>query len=187
MTKEKGAPNARQANTLEDGLSGMFTALNAALSDVVSRLEEGNAGGLERDFTFDTDKGPIRAQAGLRVRMGGTESHEKRNTPKPFTVKTPNAPNPQEQHREGLSAQDRPLEFDLLEIAGGILVHADLPGVNQADLAIKKDGTSVQIRTTGQRRYFAQIELGRAFNLDLATMTLNNGILTLHIQNGDVE
>lgn len=55
-------------------LGDLFGDLGAALTEMIERLDAGADGEVRRVHEFDTARGPIRAQAGIRIRMGGIEA-----------------------------------------------------------------------------------------------------------------
>jgi HSP20 family molecular chaperone IbpA len=162
----------KAASDIELGFGGLLGALNDAFGDIVSKLEDGASGAAERTMSFDTEKGPVRAQAGIRVRMGGMDVDAaapqpvNRNRVKP----TPPATAP------------RPLEYDVFEQDGAWILTADVPGVTQDDLSLSSEGTTLSIKTVGTRIYEAAINLEAPFDADAIKTTLTNGILTLEIK-----
>ncbi|MEM8539119.1 MAG: Hsp20/alpha crystallin family protein [Pseudomonadota bacterium] len=168
---------------IEANLGGLFGALGDAIGEMVTRLEDGKSGAVERNLSFDTDKGPVRAQAGVRLRMGGldvgTTGTDSQPAPKPI--------NPQRKRTASAPAaqpQERPLAYDLLSDEDGWTLTADVPGVDADDLKLDQVESTLRITTGGARAYRADVALDGPFDLADVTTTLRNGILTLHIPKG---
>lgn len=181
MTSRKKKPFEDAAQEVTDGLGGLFGALNEALGEMMSRLDDGTSGTVERDHTFQTPKGPVRAQAGVRLRMGGMDvGNAAQTTPEPKPVnrnrpKAPTAPPP---------PQVRTAHCDVFEDNTDWIVTADLPGVAKKEVQISANGTVLAIKTNGSRHYAAQVDLGAPFDDHAVQITLRNGILTLKIPKG---
>lgn len=165
------------AKQIDEGLGGLFGALNEALGEMVARLEDGTSGAVERDLTFDTEKGPVRAQAGVRLRMGGMDVNTATSAPKPVNPgrTKPKAPDP----------VPRTLSYDIFEDEDAWVLTADLPGVSRKDVQLTAEKTRLQIKTNGARQYAGSVDLETTFDVESITPTLRNGILTLRIPKGD--
>jgi HSP20 family molecular chaperone IbpA len=55
-------------------LGGLLGKLGDALNEAVSRLETGDDGEVRRTHEIETPKGPLRAETGVRVRLGGLDA-----------------------------------------------------------------------------------------------------------------
>ena len=140
----------------------------AAISpDLALRLEQAGT-----DQTIDTPAGPLRATAGIRVRMGGLDT---RATPQVKPVnpgrKTPATLN---------SVPARPLVFDLLDDMGAWIATAEMPGVVLSDLVLSVEGEDLVVRATGERPYLGRIKMPVTCGAGAVGTMLNNGILTLN-------
>lgn len=168
------------AKEIDAGLGGLFGALSEAIGEMASRLEDGHSGAVERDLTFDTAKGPVRAQAGVRLRMGGLDvgGSDAASRPRPVNPNRTGAKPPAE------PAKARVLAYDLFEDDDAWVLTADLPGVARKDVHLSADGPVLTIRTSGARIYEGQADLDVGFDLDAVQSTLRNGILTLRIPKG---
>ncbi|MEM9784952.1 MAG: hypothetical protein AAF801_00520 [Pseudomonadota bacterium] len=162
------------ARDIDDGLGTLFETLGAAINEMITRIEDGQSGTVSRDQVFDTAKGPIRAHAGIKLRMGGLDQGDTAMTPQPVNARR-SQPAPQ-------SPQVKPIAYDLLEDDDDWILTADIPGVSAEHLDISKDGTVLLLRTNGPRRYQAQIDLNTNFSLADDGPNLRNGILTLRIK-----
>lgn len=56
------------------GLDGIFAALGEVMSEAAERLQAGESGEMRRTFDVETGRGPLRAEAGLRVRFATPEA-----------------------------------------------------------------------------------------------------------------
>ncbi len=158
-----------------DGLNGLFDALSDALGDMMARLDEGAAGSFERQHTFETPKGPVRAQAGVRVRMGGhdvTQPRPKQLQPiNPDRAAASPAPPPREKE----------VPCDIIETEDRWTITADVPGIAAEDVTITYEDDTIEIVANGRRRYRARCTLDAPGVMGEKAMTLHNGILTLVI------
>lgn len=164
------------AQDIDIGLNGLLGALGDAIGEMAARLEDGRAGSVTRDHVFDTEKGPIRAHAGVRLRMGGLEADRQSRTqsPKPVNpnrVQPEKAPNP----------AAKPLEYDLFEDADAWIFTADVPGVGQDDVDLKAEGTRLYLCTKGARLFEADVDLEQSFDFEGIDTRVHNGVLTLTI------
>ena len=74
MTEGRKKTGRMAVDGIDAGLGDILGALGAALTEVIGRLDQDGAGEVRRDFEVETDRGPLRAQAGIRVRMGGVDT-----------------------------------------------------------------------------------------------------------------
>lgn len=175
MTDDPKKKLREAAHEIDVGLNGLLGALGDAIGDMVSKLEEGNSGAVSRDHVFETEKGPIRAHAGVRLRMGGLDVGDtSQATPKPVNpnraaAKPPNTPKP------------KALQYDVFEEREAWIFAADLPGVAQEELLLSHEGTRLELTTTGARLFTASVDLESAFDFDGIETRLHNGVLTLTI------
>lgn len=176
MTQKKKAFEDA-AKDIDAGLAGLFGALNDAIGDVMARLDDGTSGTVEHDHTFETPKGPVRAQAGIRLRMGGMEVNTAGAEPKPVNPKRPRAaPAP--------ASSPRGLSYEIIADEDVWVLTADVPGVSRKDVQLSQDRTVLKISTTGQRRYATDADLEGEFAVEEVQTSLRNGILTLRIPRG---
>ena len=177
MTDDPKKKLKQAAQDIDVGLNSLFGALGDAIGDMVSRLEDGNSGAVTRDHVIETDKGPLRAHAGIRVQMGGLGAA--RSTGDTVQAKPVNPSRPKPARTPAATA--KPLEYDVFEDQNAWIFTADLPGVAQGDLSLASYGTRLDVTTSGARLYEAQVELGKPFDLDGIETRLHNGVLTLNI------
>lgn len=180
MTKDRRTRRGT-SDDITDGLSGLFGALNDALGEMMTRLEDGTSGTIERDHTFETPNGPVRAHAGVRLRMGGldTGTAATRATPQPINPgRSATSPPPPK--------GPRTVPCDVIEAEDHWTVTADLPGIAEDEVAVTLDGTTLAIIAKGRRHYQATCDLGAPGVLPENAVTLHNGILTLTVQKADL-
>lgn len=171
--KKKSKSFQDAASEIDAGLGGLFGALSDAIGEMAARLEAGSSGAVERDMTFDTEKGPVRAQAGVRLRMGGLDTGSSTQTPRPV--------NPDRAKPAPAKPAARALAYDLFEDEDIWILTADMPGVSRKDVKFEASGTVLNIRTTGARVYEGAADLEDRFDVDAIEATLRNGVLTLRI------
>ncbi len=180
MSEEPNDKANRAAEDINLGLNTLFGALGDAIGDMVSRLEDGKGGTISRDHEIQTPKGPIRAHAGVRLRMGGMNVGE---TVKPEAAKpvNPNRNAPQDAKPPAAKS----LSYDIFEEDDGWVLSADLPGVQREEFTLKRHESSLHLSTSGTRRYEAEVNLERPFDLDGIEVRLHNGVLSLQIPKGE--
>lgn len=174
MTRNRKSGFGQAAQDIEDGLGGLFGALGEAIGDMVAKLEEGKTGTVERNHVFDSEKGPVRVHAGVRLRAGGIDAGAPVAAPKPVN---PDRPRPDAK----AAHEARPISYDMFEDDEVWVLTAELPGVSTSDLIIGGKDAVLEIRTTGKRVFEADVTLSDPFDLEGITRTLRNGILTLRI------
>ena len=180
MTDDARKKMKQAAQEIDTGLNSLFGALGEAIGEMVSRLEDGKTGAVTRDHVIDTDKGPVRAQAGIRIQMGGLDG-ARTNTQVDASrpINPTREPPPQQQ-----PAQTRALEYDLFEESEAWVFTADLPGVSSDELVLTRDREHLTLSTTGRRKFQARVDLGQSFDVDGIDTRLRNGVLTLIIPKG---
>ncbi len=177
MTKKKSDAFARAAEELDLNINGLIGNLGEAVTEIINRLDDGRSGEISREHVFDTEKGPIRAQAGIRVKMGGL-GEAVRTTSKPRPV------NPDRKHATKPTtpaSKPRAPAYDLIEDSDRWILTADMPGVVQSELVLHKEDDTLHISTTGDRVYHVKVDIGSEFDVESASVRLRNGILDLQL------
>lgn len=177
MTDDPRKKLKQAAQDIDLGLNTLFGALGDAIGDMVSKLEDGKSGAVTRDHVIDTDKGPVRAQAGIRVQMGGLGAAR---TDGPAATAKPINPN-RNTSQPQRPPRARALEYDIFEEQDAWIFTADMPGVGRDALRLDRDGTHLDLKTTGSRLFEARVDLGKPFDFDRIETRLHNGVLTLLI------
>lgn len=162
------------------GLDDLFQALGTALGDISNRLEAQETGEVHRSFEIDTGKGPIRAEAGVRVRFAGAEA---------VGPSAPQAqPNDVDRTRPEMRRRrsapearrpERPVAFEIVEDAENWRLTADMPGVGREDILLTSDEGTLVIETQCQRHYRGRASLPADITVDDLEVKLRNGILEL--------
>jgi HSP20 family molecular chaperone IbpA len=159
---------------IDAGLGDLLGTLGAALEDVIGRLDPGGAGEVRRDLEFDTDRGPIRAHAGIRVRVGGLDAARDaaasgRKPARPLRETAAPAPVP-----------ERPIVGEVVDDGRVWRLTADLPGISRDDLDLSlEDGMLAISATVRARRYADRIAVPPGTTIEALRVTLQNGILEI--------
>ena len=173
MTDDGKKPFRKASEAIDLNLNGLLGKLGEVLSEAVNRLDQAQTGDAAQNF--ETPKGPARASASLRVRVGGLDQVRANVAPKPV--------NPS--RKSAAEVRPKDLTYDLFEDADVWILTAELPGVDMADLSLVQDNGVLILRTTGARAYQARIPM--PCTTDQITPNLHNGILTLHFPKGAPE
>lgn len=178
-------PRSPSGNPLEDlttGFSGLLDTLGDALSEVSQRLESGQSSELRRSFDLETRNGPVRAEAGIRVKFAEPQGG---GSTQPFTKKkgtqTPQSANtePGAKTPPTPAAVVRPIDFELTEDAETWRLVADIPGVEEQDISMKREDGELVIETTGRRTFYGRSVIPGWLSLDEVQVNFRNGILEL--------
>lgn len=161
---------------IEKKLGELFGSFGATLGDAFEAARKGEATGRERIFeqTLHTGDGPVQMRAGMSVRFGG------------LGAEAPGARDPAEPIRAGRAAAspDSAVRAPLVDIyeTGNLWgLTAELPGVVEADVVVETTATHLILRTTGARRFHAEIALPEGLDTAGLERALVNGILDLRI------
>lgn len=180
MSDKRQSTFDKRGQDIDAGLNGLFDALGQAIGEIASKLEDGKSGAISRDHVFETEKGPMRAHAGIRLRMGGLEVGGG-DAPKPQPVNRKRATTSADASVPTTNREPMPLSHDLFEDRDAWMLTADMPGVSRKELHVSRDGPHLILRTNGARQYQATIHLSDDFDLAQISVSLRNGILALKI------
>ena len=148
-------------------LDGLLGELGRTLGDMIERLD-GGAGEVRKSRSFDTGRGPVKAEAGIRIRVAGQEVSEVRSR-RPGTAA--DAPRP---------PAVRPIDASIQHGAALWTLTADLPGVSEADLSLTETDGHLHIAARARHRsYEGSFELPPGVTLAGIEILLRNGILDL--------
>lgn len=172
MTEKPKDRFERATTDINLNLGTLLGTLGDAVNEIITRLDDGKSGEVVREHVFDTEKGPVRAQAGIRLRMGGLDTGE--HKPKPAPVNRPRRSTPPQSAPRGF-------DFDLFEEDTMWILTADLPGATASEVVLHTEGEALKISTTGQRKYTQKVALPGGFDVKRTTVSLHNGILELQI------
>lgn len=160
--------DVRQAIDLQ--LDGLLGELGKTLGDVFSRLENAT-GEVRRSHSFDTSNGPVRAEAGIRIRVGDEEYS---SGPTKSAPKKKAEPNPAE------TSVPRDVSATILVEPGLWSLSAELPGMTEDNLTFSIDAGQLHIHAEGQgRAYSGKFDVPDVLTLDAITVHMRNGILDL--------
>jgi hypothetical protein len=173
MTNRKRPSGEDPFAEISRGLEGLMGQFGAALGEAMSRLGEGEGTASHHSRVFDTGKGPVRAEVGLRVRGLGADIPAASFRTRPAAAApAPSAP-PQD------TSGARTVDLTGFADRGGWTFAADLPGVGPDDLAVEVRGSTLHLTTTGPRRYQGQADLPEGIDPAAMTVTVRNGVLSV--------
>lgn len=166
-------------NEVDLRLNGVLGELGRALSEALSKLEDGG-GEVRRAQTFQATKGTIRAEAGIRVKVGGFDVSKPSSEQSGATTCTPATS----------SAKPSVFEINATVVRDDTTwsLTAELPGVAQSDLNLQISDGVLLISAAGARRHYeGQFSVPAQLREDKLSVSLNNGILdlTAELSGGD--
>ena len=176
MTKRTTRPTGRDAmDEIDLRLGGLLGDLGQAVGEMLSRLDAGEGGEILRSGEIQTGRGPIRAEAGIRVRVAGQDVGPARTEPRSRPAKGDRTP----PARKTPAPPVRSIDADILTGDGLWTLTADLPGVTHDGLAVTVDDGALVVRGEGRGRLWE----GR---FDLPPDTTRSD-LDVHLKNGVLE
>ncbi len=187
MSHERKKSNS-STDTIGDirhGFDGLLGALGDVISEVSERLEAGEAREVHKSFEVETGKGPVRAEAGVRVRFadgaGGARSNSRASMAR--------AVNPERKKETARATEPMPraIDFEIFEDESIWLLIADIPGVDREELKLSEADGDLVIETIGARRFRATCALPEGIRAASLNVSLRNGILELTANVGDAE
>jgi HSP20 family molecular chaperone IbpA len=164
------------------GLEGLMGQFGAALGEAMSRLGEGEGSASHHSRVFDTGKGPVRAEIGLRVRGLGQDLPGTGFRTRPARAARPDAEAMAEAASPAAPAGPDPARDVVLTgypDRGGWTLAADLPGVGPEDVAIDLQDGALHLTTRGARPYRGRAELPPGIDTARMTVTVRNGVLAV--------
>lgn len=178
MSGRRGKSGRDASQGIDLRLGDLFGELGSALSGLIERLDEGGSGEIRRDHRIETDRGPIRAQAGIRIRMGGLEARASEGDPaRPRETPPSSAP--------VTAPAPRPVEADVVTDGGLWRLTADLPGATMETLDVQvNDGQLLVSATARGRRYADRFDLPPGITRGDLRVSLENGILEIEAEAG---
>ena len=154
----------------EGGLGGIFKSLGGFL-DLLSDLEKQDGGEINRTGEFANSKG-VKAVYGFSVKMGtgGKPTVEHFGNVKDF-----GAGAVVEETREPL--------VDVFDEEGYLLLIAELPGVEAADIHFEVEGDVLTLNAVkGERKYRKEVLLPTAVLKEGASPSFRNGVFELKLK-----
>ncbi|MEM1428649.1 MAG: hypothetical protein AAGG09_04250 [Pseudomonadota bacterium] len=195
---------------LDMRLGGLLGALGSSLTEAIEKLDAQDSAELHRSHEIDTARGPLRAEAGVRIRFAG-ESVSGRSGSAGVSASPagggvqPRRPAPAEPRArpaatgaaeagherpaaDGPEAAARAVHLDHFTDRGRWIACGDFPGVGlpDVDLRIEDRGgvRTLRVRTTGARTYRAEIELPDEADTSSMGTVLRNGVLEIAMDLG---
>lgn len=176
-------------------LEGLLGKLGDTLGEMIERLEDGETGELRRSHEVQTPKGPVRAEAGLRVRMGLRGAAGPADGPfraQPVRARgASDTPAPDDAGRmrraDGSGAaqtarqdeEPRALHIDAYPGDGRWIFSADMPGVSLPDVSVTVENGQVAVTSAGRRRYAGRHALPAGADPSDMAIALRNGVLEI--------
>lgn len=170
MTDETEKKFNRERQEINSRLDGLLGELGKTIGDVLNRLEDAS-GEVHRSQSFDTGNGPLRAEAGIRIRLAGQDVSSRASTmPDPSPVNRP----------EPAAPAVRTISATILQEAGFWSLTAEVPGMSQDDLSLSVENGQLHIRSSGSgRSYSGSFDIPAALSVEDLRTSLQNGILDL--------
>ena len=203
--RSRSRPRGRAAlKQIDLQLDGLLGKLGDTLGEMIERLEDGETGEFRRSHELQTPRGPVRAEAGLRVRMGlgdaaGTPDSPpfarpvRTPPPEPGSRAAPAAGAPEaagadpEPGRTGAArpadradpgaTDERPLRIDAYSADGRLVLSADMPGVSLPEVTVAVEGGEIAVTAAGRRRYAGRHPLPAGADPADMDIALRNGVL----------
>lgn len=161
---------------IRQGIDGLIGTLGEVFSEISDRLETGEAREVRKTFEWDTGKGPVRAEAGVRMRFADA-GQGAASTSRPMTQ--PANPDRRTPNKPFKAPEPRPIDFEIVETDGTWRLTADIPGVDDTELFLCEDGGELVIETTGDRKYRVVCPLPDGQTVEGLNVSLRNGILEI--------
>lgn len=181
MTKDKTKETSGNGpmDDIKIGVDGLLGALGATIAEITTRLEQGQASDVRKSFEVDTGNGPVRAEAGIRVRFADSGRSDQATKPRPVNPDRREAQTDTGRPDTRMSGSVRPLDVEIIDEDGTWRLVADMPGVEEHEVSLSKDAGHLVIETTGARTYRATTVLPSGIEPDELECSLRNGILEL--------
>jgi len=169
--KHKHASDSTEGSDSGDiGLGGIFRSLGGFL-DLISGLAEQGNGELTRSGELGDDKTGVKAVYGFSVKVGGG----KKPTIEPFG-------NVRHNGRKAVVEQVREPMVDLFDEGDHVLVVAELPGVDAADVKFQVEDDVLTLEAShGKCKYRKEVLLPSPVIVEDATPAYRNGVLELRL------
>lgn len=166
-------------------LGGLVGELGAALGEMLERLDSGGSGEVLRERRFETRGNAVRAETGIRIRVGGIAGETRGGARDP--ARPVNADPRGETRTPASSAsvpdpepRERAIDADILVTDAIWSLTADLPGVGRPDLRldIVAEGLVVEARARG-RVFRGTFDIPPGIGLSDLEVSMQNGILEI--------
>lgn len=176
MSKHRKSPLEDATEEIDLRLGGLLGQLGSALNEALSRLDE--QGEVHHETTIDSDRGPVRASAGIRIRTLGSAAAKAsgRRPENPVNAASPAAP------AQSPVAQPakRDITATILEDERTWRLVAELPGASEGDLVLDAVDGALVIRADARtRRFEGRFPLPQGARASDLRRRMQNGILEL--------
>lgn len=152
------------------GLGGLFKGVGSLLDVVAKMVEEGEEE-TTHSGTVEARGGKVQGVYGFSVRMGMGG--------KPIVEQFGNI---KETPSGAQVVEAREPLVDVLDEGEGILVIAEMPGIEEKDVQVKAEGDILEITaSSGQRRYHKEVLLPALVDPDKVATSYRNGILEVRL------
>ncbi len=180
MSKTKKGRGAERIEEIDLRLDGLLGKLGGTLSELMEKLEAGEAGEIRRSHEVQTPRGPLKAETGIRVRLGGVDlgGGERRGTGR-RVAEPVNAP--QGQASEAAAPSPRTVVPATHVADGRWVLSAELPGVTLDEVRISLDGGSFFAETTGAKAFRLSAALPAEVDPGDMHAVMRNGILEVSL------
>lgn len=177
---EKSNRGKSSFSEIEIGLNGLLGAIGDAVHELARRAGEGGAGELRHVYEIDTQNGPLRAEAGIRIRTAGTDGLAPGDHARKSPVKRSARHASSERERTSVSSSPvRRVAYDILETDEDWRLTADLPGVDEKEITLTDTATGILLETKGRRKYRAEFPVPEGISAARLARRMSNGILEL--------
>ncbi|MEM8657580.1 MAG: Hsp20/alpha crystallin family protein [Pseudomonadota bacterium] len=168
--KDRTTRISDQMQDINSGLTSLLGALGDTLNQVVQTAESLSDQEVAREHVIQTPNGPIKARAGVHIRMGGLAGQTSTDRDPAEPVKAAK-PKPKDETRAPL--------VDIYENAGEWMLTAEMPGVALDDVSLRIEGQTLHVETSGSRKYATEVAAPVGLTVDQLEISLTNGILEL--------
>lgn len=197
----RSGPRGRAAlKQIDLQLEGLLGKLGDTLGEMIDRLEDGETGELRRSHEVQTPRGPVRAEAGLRVRMGLGDAAARQDSPSVAQPVRPRRAAPSgaaddagrrapgddgsdhaEAGAQAAAKEDAPraLRIDAYPGEGRWILSADMPGVSLPEVTVTVADGQIAVASAGRRRYAGRHPLPVGADPSDMDIALRNGVLEI--------
>lgn len=179
MSRDDKKKTAREAiETMDVRLDGLLGKLGSTLGDMLDRLEQGETGEIRKSHEVQTPRGPLRAETGIKVRLGGLSGEA------PATASRPvNRPSPSRRAATAPEGDAEPRTAEVTTHTDGDrwILSAELPGVSLPEVQIETGTAEIYVETTGDRRFRLAAPLPETADPADMQAVMRNGILEISL------
>jgi hypothetical protein len=173
MTRARTTKGSASGDGAGSGSADLLGVLGAAVSDLLGRIDAGHSSDLSQTLHGESDRGPFRAEIGLRIHVGGL-------APQPGG-RTSGAGGPETGLGEEKAGDGvRPFVPEITDDGRTWRLTADLPGISRDGLVLSVEGRTLSLSATGRdRRYAGVATLPPRTGMEDLRVRLRSGILEI--------